>query len=568
MDDDDDDHRLHSSSACMAYAARPHPHHTGPKGGIQMDNASQPPRSMTSTTVAASDLSILVTPKAISLVSFPSILPPPSNVDRMNQILASVHGEYEREIDDGFQTFGIKTMAEDRSVVESSPILDVLFEQKNIEEQAWLTTDSEFHSFSVGTGNAGPDETFDHENIQNKNNRHFIYQTKHPIVSEKECDALIQEAKDILSNATIKTHSELQTCDEPQTMITNDALGEVRVSQSLPTRQWLQHVLHVRFFPMIAARFGIPVHDVTLQDGLIIGYGYQSVHGSRAQPIHRDSCLVSINVALSSTDDYTNGGTYFEGLQQSPSPTPHSYRGGTIHTERGHALCHMGGISHAGRSIGPRGERWVLVLFCVVRNVPEYARRCHAHGMTLSSSMEEAKLTYQAGLSYAPTDHLLLTSLGRIYMDQEEKNEIVARNCLALAAQGYSDCMKANLALGRMMLANRRPRAALRRFDRVLEWLHDRDILTAADGTSNDDVWEPYKSMGYDARYFGAQAALISAREAKRRWNSGDNVEHCTFDWRKHTQTAIERCHIALRSTPDDSRLHGMLKFAEDLLHG
>ena len=188
--------------------------------------------------------------------------------------------------------------------------------------------------------------------------------------------------------------------------------------------------------------------------------------------------------------------------------------------------------------------------------------------MSISSqqqSMEEAKLTFQAGLSFAPDDHLLLTSLGRIYVDHEEKNEIVARNCLALAAQEYGYCMKANLALGRMMLSNRRPRASLRRFDRVLDWLQDRDINI--DDKRNHDVWEPYRSMGYDARYYGAQAALISAREAKKRLeSSGNNDDQSTFEWRKHVQIAVERCNIALRSTQDDSRLHGMLSFAENLL--
>ena len=550
--------------SCHAYSALPQQQSSSTSSCI-VDASPSPTCVAAAATVSDTDISRASIP--FSILSFPSILPPPSNVEKMNQILESIHEEYQCEINDGFQTFGRNTNADDNSVTSS--ILDVSFEHDNFQEKVWSesSTALEFRAFSVGAGNAGPDENFG-----NIHNGHFIYQTQQPIASDKECDALIQEAKDVLSNATIKTQQQL-TSTESESNITNSELGEVRVSQSLHTRQWLQNVLHTRFFPMIASRFGVPVEDITLQDGLIIGYGYQSEQGSKAQPIHRDSCLVSINIALSSLDDYTNGGTYFEGILHENifnNTSTHPYHGGTIRTERGHALCHLGGIAHAGRSIGPNGERWVLVLFCIVRNVPEYARRCHARGMAQPSplqqqNIEDAKLTFQAGLTFAPDDHLLLTSLGRTYVDQEEKNEIVARNCLALAAQGYGYCMKANLALGRMMLANRRPRAALRRFDRVLDWLQDRDINI--DDRRNDDVWEPYRSMGYDARYYGAQAALICAREAKRRFATNESNDSCTFDWRKHVQIAIERCQICLRSSPDDSRLHGMLSFAENLLH-
>jgi hypothetical protein len=573
--------RWYNNDSCLAYTALPQPHNNN---GIVDTEISGTVTTTTSTAIATaaaatlestSDTSKSSTP--FSLLSFPSILPPPSDIDKMNQIVESIQDEFQREINDGFQTFGASLNTDNTGNLPSteSSILDVSFEQEHFHTRALSTTHLKFRSFSVEVGNAGPDETF-HDIITGGN---FIHQTQQPIVSDQECDALIQEAKDVLSNASIDTLSQ-QQATESKTTITNYELGEVRVSQLLHTRQWLQQVLHTRFFPMIASRFGIPVDDITLQDGLIIGYGYQSEYGSKAQPIHRDSCLVSINIALSSLDDYTNGGTYFEGLWNESTDNTTSrlpYRGGTIRTQRGHALCHLGGIAHAGRSIGPNGERWVLVLFCIARNIPEYARRCHAHGMSVSAkqlqkqpheqqqlNIEEAKLIFQTGLSFAPDDHLLLTSLGRTYIDQDEKDEIVARNCLALAAQKYDYCMKANLALGRMMLANRRPRAALRRFDRVLDWLQDRDINV--DDERYNDVWEPYRSMGYDARYFGAQAALISAREAKKRSDSHSNDHPCTFEWRKHVQIAVERCHIVLRSTPDDSRVHGMLSFADNLL--
>jgi hypothetical protein len=547
-----------------------------------------------------------------SVSKFPSILPQQTApASTFETIYESIQSEYQHELDHGFRTFGqrldtLKIENTPNSTISTDSILDVSFERERFPTSTSKTANNETQvkdvTFSVPVGTAGPEEF--NPLLRNTN---IIHQTQHkPWVSVLECDALIQEAKEVLllqsKNAVPSNHATTATSFEGQnssttatittatTTATNYELGEVRVSQLPRTRQWLQQVLQTRFFPLLSSQYGIPIEDLTLQDGLIIGYGYrptlsqqdqqqQQDVGSRAQPIHRDSCLLSINIALSSLLDYSDGGTYFEGIQVAVSrattaaatavttdnSSPRLYDGGTIKTDRGHLTCHPGGIPHAGRIIGPNGQRWVLVLFCIARNVPELARRCHAQGMRLQQgqqhdgvSIEQAKAMYQAGLLLAPTDHLLLTSLGRIYIDHEQ-NEIVARNCLALAAQGYNQCMKANLALGRMMLSNRRPRGALRRFDRVLAWLQDRDVI---DDNENGVIWEPYRSMGYDARYYGAQAAIISAREAKRRQDN-----NCSFDWRHHVTIAIQRCHIALLSTPDDTRLHGMLSFAENLLN-
>ena len=119
------------------------------------------------------------------------------------------------------------------------------------------------------------------------------------------------------------------------------------------------------------------------------------------------------------------------------------------------------------------------------------------------------------------------------------------------------------MSLGRTLLAQRKPRAALRRFDAILDWLQDRDLQKDNNSDVNDDdpVWEPYRAMGYDARVYGAQAALLASREAKAR-------QIQDFDWRSHTMTAVERSKIALQAAPNDVRIPQMLEFANQLLAG
>ena len=428
------------------------------------------------------------------------------------KILQAVRLEHAAEVERGFSLFGEQAVDND-----SSPTIQSF-------------TDQDFVVRAVGSGRAGPDEA-------SLGHGDHIFQTTRPIVSDAECEALIQEA-----NAVITQRLESESTLDPAGTATptNSQLGEAPVSSLPQARQWLRKALHERFFPLLESRFGVKAADLTLHDALIIGYGYFG-GGSNSQPVHRDSSLLSLNVALSPLADYQGGGTFFEGLSPESS---------TVYNERGHVLCHAGGNAHAGRGIA-QGHRWVLVLFCIAKEQPQLARRCHARGMAERSQglLNEAVLTFQAGLSQAPRDHLLWTSLGGVYMEQ--KRETAARGCLARAASNYPNCIKAHLSLGRTLLAQRKPRAALRRFDAILDWLQDRDL--------KDGVWEPYRALGYDARVYGAQAALLASREAKRR-----GVED--FDWRRHTQQAMERSKISLLAAPNDPRIPQMLDFAKELL--
>jgi hypothetical protein len=419
-------------------------------------------------------------------------------------VLESVNQAYMLELKEGFRTFG----AAETTVNE--PV------------QQWA--DGDFSHFAVGIGTAGPDESV-------LTNGNVIFQTIQPVLSKEECDSLIAEAQQVIQDGL---HAESLYNTASGTEPTNSQLGEARVSQLPIARQWLQTVLHTRLFPLLSSRFGIAAADLTLQDGLIIGYGHPNRLGSRAQPIHRDSCLVSLNIALSPRTDYTDGGTFFEAVS---GDLPE----GVLFTEQGHATCHAGGLAHAGRGIGPDGERWVLVLFVIGRQVPEYARRCHAQGMATPSAAEPL---LAQGLLLAPRDHLLWTSLGRTRMEQG--NATAADLCLALAAQSYAHCRQADLALGQRFLSRRRPRAALRRFDRVRAWLDQRD----------EKVWWAYRAMGWDARYYGAQAGLLCAREVQQRGGDGQPF----------VKDAMARCQEMLQVVPDDHRILGMISFAEDLL--
>jgi tetratricopeptide (TPR) repeat protein len=358
-----------------------------------------------------------------------------------------------------------------------------------------------------------------------------------PVLTTEECENLITEAREVIAKGLKEEGAFQNDGHQP----TNSQLGEARVSQMPRASQWLRDALHERFFPILESRFGIPANELTLNDALIIGYGYFG-GASRSKPVHRDSDIVSLNVALSPQDafDPDGGGTFFEGLPAQES---------IIKTDQGHVLCHSGGAQHAGRGIAS-GERWILVLFCVAESEPQLARRCHAKGLIAreQSNLDEAEATFRAGLTVAPRDHLLLSSLGGVIM--AKGNDLCAQSYLSEAASSYEHCQKANLGLGRMMLSAGRPRAALRRFDAVLDYLNDCDL--------KQNTWMPLKAMGWDARVYGSHAAILCVQEAKK--------AGCDFDSSMYLQRAIERLNVALSAVPGDGRILSMLARAEELI--
>jgi tetratricopeptide (TPR) repeat protein len=286
-------------------------------------------------------------------------------------------------------------------------------------------TDADFFSNSVGYGNAGPDE----HGLGEKGNE--IFQTAKPIISVRECEELVAEAREAIFQGLKEGRSD----SEPDSQPTNSELGEARVSTLPKARAWLKTKMREELFPLLQSRFGVPAEDLCLYDALIIGYGCFG-GDSRSQPVHRDASLLSLNVALSPPSNYQGGGTYVEGVSDTPR----------IEMEQGSVMCHAGGAPHAGRGT-TSGERWVLVLFCLDKKQPQLARRCHALGERLKQQgdLNGAAEAFQAGLSVAPNDHLLHWSIASVYTGLGNHEQ--ARASLEKASASYPHCPKVRCLL-------------------------------------------------------------------------------------------------------------------------
>ncbi|KAH8060044.1 lipoate-protein ligase [Aureococcus anophagefferens] len=188
-----------------------------------------------------------------------------------------------------------------------------------------------------------------------------------------------------------------------------------------------------------------------------------------AAPMHRDASLVSLNVVLTEPASFAGGGTYFEGLER-----------GALHAPgRGCAVCHNSGVQHAGHAVAA-GTRWVLVLFVLADGAPQLAlagqgprRRAARRRRPRRRRRGAARGPRgRAGGPPAPPD---------ARVRRAARGDARARS-LAAAGRAYRYCAKARLELGRLLLEDRRPRAALRAYESALADLDGR--AAAAPGSA------------------------------------------------------------------------------------
>ena len=481
---------------------------------------------------------------------------------RSDEILQRMQQVHEEEIQLGLDSF-VQSKSQKNSDNEDSMSSTSTLSSS----PPWLDG-TLFKARGIGEGNAGIDAV-----TALGQRGHDILETLEPIVTAEECQAIVAEAR-----ATIAAGLADNNDYDSSTARTNSQLGEATLSSMPQARAWLQDALQERFYPLLSDRYGIDQDQLVLYDGLVLGANGPS----RSQPIHRDASLLTINVALSKLDDWngsarnSGGGTYFEVLDE------------TIKIDRGHLVCHAGGTMHAGVGI-VQGERWVLVLFVLAKDAQQIGRRCHAKALDcmqhyqqgqfqqqqqqqqqqqlqqqdtgetntgtsdetqqqLSSLLDEAEHVLQTGLTVAPDDHLLHNTMARVHLARSDMH--AALKSFHQADVAYPHCHKALITTAQILMDQRRPRAALRRFDWVLERIEERDL--------REDAMMTLKSLAWAARRDAARCALLCAEH---------DMKSPSRSWTlHHVPKAVDRIKTALIAAPNEPNLMGMLKRAEFLL--
>lgn len=164
---------------------------------------------------------------------------------------------------------------------------------------------------------------------------------------------------------------------------------EVNVRDVPEAKAVLAPFLCDRLLPAAAAAFpAFGAASLRVYDALIVQYNAASGHN--CLPVHQDFALLTLNIGLSSSSEYTGGGTWFQ------------HSGQVLSTEQGHGLLHAGRLPHSGVPVGS-GVRCQLVLFLISTQHVDRAARLKAVGAAAGAKAG------QPGAAAAAVDESLST---------------------------------------------------------------------------------------------------------------------------------------------------------------
>jgi|EP00505_MAST-04D_sp_SCG-Rhode-Island_P002355 hypothetical protein len=130
---------------------------------------------------------------------------------------------------------------------------------------------------------------------------------------------------------------------------------------------WILTTLETRLFPALMTRHGFERSTFAFRDLFFVQY-HAVEGGQRSVGVHRDGSVVSFNILLNATSEFTAGGTFFEGqgsvaADHGAATVAEVNDEGVVFTiNRGDMLVHSGKARHGGHPITD-GERVILVGF-------------------------------------------------------------------------------------------------------------------------------------------------------------------------------------------------------------
>jgi predicted 2-oxoglutarate/Fe(II)-dependent dioxygenase YbiX len=169
------------------------------------------------------------------------------------------------------------------------------------------------------------------------------------IFSPEECSLIISTA-DQAARAqggwNTSRHKSYPTTDISADSIRD--LVEVK-GQQMRFDVWMNSTVSSLIYPHLSRYFDIPADRYVMQDLFIVKYESQ---GQNSLPIHRDSSMVTFNIALSQVgQDYEGGGTRFLLSDQE-----------VVNVPRGSMVSHESKVYHSGDPV-TSGKRYILIGF-------------------------------------------------------------------------------------------------------------------------------------------------------------------------------------------------------------
>ena len=191
-------------------------------------------------------------------------------------------------------------------------------------------------------------------------------------------------------------------------------------------QEWFVRMVRSRLFPLLAKQFPDFVSDpsdLCVDNAYLFKYTPET---GRRTDIHIDSGCLSFTIALNEpNEEYTGGGTWFEGLQQqqqqqqhptSESSSSSSSSPAVVEMHTGQVTIRPGGVKHAGHAV-KSGTRYIIGGFCMNQKKVESVRMLLATSTCADVSDEEKKTCLEVAVILNPACDAAYSLLANHYED-------------------------------------------------------------------------------------------------------------------------------------------------------
>jgi tetratricopeptide (TPR) repeat protein len=282
----------------------------------------------------------------------------------------------------------------------------------------------------------------------------FVTSAKTPLFTAKECHEVIENAEKHFQGGP------WSTLPSGQYDVNGFWIRDVP-----QVHAWFDRMVAERLFPLLKQKFPHfvdSVEDLVVDNAYIFKYTPET---GRRTDVHTDSGCLSFTIAMNGNDEYSGGGTWFEGLE--------GQHDSVIEMNVGQCTVRPGGVRHCGNAV-KSGTRYIIGGFCMNAKKVEHVRMLTSLGSqeSLKHNDSKAQQALEAAIALnpdfdGPYTHLanllqrqgdlpkaqkvlehcfhhvnpqsgeVAYSLGAIYLDQGQLEK--AKNCMEACLQA-DDC--------------------------------------------------------------------------------------------------------------------------------
>jgi tetratricopeptide (TPR) repeat protein len=188
------------------------------------------------------------------------------------------------------------------------------------------------------------------------------------------------------------------------------------------TREWFNERLKSTFFPLLAFLFP----EIVSSPSVLRAHSVSLLKYNSSHPrtdVHIDNGILAMTLAMTPSNDYVGGGTFFE----------HMGSNDILSMDVGHGTFRPGSVRHGGHKVSG-GERFILGAFLLIQDRVEHVRRLKNRGSELRklNDLQGAARHFEWALAINPKCTTCLKDWAEILLTEKNYDQAEKKIRLAL----------------------------------------------------------------------------------------------------------------------------------------